>query len=497
MAKVFISYRRGDALMEAKNIFNTLAQLMPGGEKDIFLDLHSMRLGEDWQDQLSTKINACEIMLVVIGPDWLSAKDAATGARRLDNPDDFVRFEIATALARKGIRVVPVLMDGAKVPARADLPENIGKLSLMQGIQIRSDMIEDDVARLARLLQLVATNRARPHRDRPVAGPTTLIFAGLAVAAVAGITLVWAFGLFAPTQASSIAVAADPPPSESIPDLSSQRVVYRMLEPFQDCSACPVMIPLPGGDYDIGAQPGETPAHKDDANGRTVKIRMFAIGKDEVSHELWSLCVAEGNCKAEVIDDELASFVPDRAGHPATGISWNDITKNFLPWLKTKSGVDYRLPSEAEWEYAARAGGRTGKFYWTGDESEACKHGNLYDETGFERITKKRPDQYIDCNDGSAGTSLSGKYGESTWGLRDMFGNVSEFVQDCWQPGYAMMPADGSAYEIAGCKERGVRGGSWLGAKDWIRSTRRDQDTLEYPERGMGFRVARDLPPAE
>jgi len=151
---------------------------MPGGEKDIFLDLHSMRLGEDWQDQLSTKINACEIMLVVIGPDWLSAKDGATGARRLDNPDDFVRFEIATALARKGIRVVPVLMDGAKVPARADLPENIGKLSLMQGIQIRSDMIEDDVARLARLLQLVATNRASPHRDRPVAGPTTLIFAG-------------------------------------------------------------------------------------------------------------------------------------------------------------------------------------------------------------------------------------------------------------------------------------------------------------------------------
>jgi formylglycine-generating enzyme required for sulfatase activity len=249
---------------------------------------------------------------------------------------------------------------------------------------------------------------------------------------------------------------------------------------FRDCDDCPDLVIVPNSEFDMGSNDFEfeQPIHK-------VTIgRAFAIGRTEVTFAQWDACVAAAGC----------NYRPDDRGRgrgdlPVTDVSWND-AKSYLAWLSRRTGRNYRLPSEAEWEYAARGG--TNSVFWWGAELQPgyanCR--NCGGENGKQ-------------------TSPVGSFQANRFGLVDTAGNVAEWVEDCWNDSYRGAPTDGSARTLgqatigqsaAGqstsgqCKQRGVRGGSFDTGARFIRSASRflyDADIRYY---AIGFRILRDLP---
>ncbi|MEM6411522.1 MAG: toll/interleukin-1 receptor domain-containing protein [Pseudomonadota bacterium] len=153
MSKIFISYRREDSQWQTKAIYEALSGYVADPKTDIFYDLDSMTIGQNFRHQIEESVAKCDVMLVVIGQRWLKAKNAETGARRLDDPRDFVRAEVLAALDR-GIPVVPVLLDGVQVPEAHELPNEINELSERQGVKIRAESFENDLGIMIKGLQL-------------------------------------------------------------------------------------------------------------------------------------------------------------------------------------------------------------------------------------------------------------------------------------------------------------------------------------------------------
>lgn len=153
MAKLFISYRREDTQYQADRLHAAIRPHVPDPARDIFIDIDNIPLGVNFAAYLDDKVSQCEVLLALIGPNWLEASSPG-GQRRLDEPADFVRIEIASALQR-GIPVVPVLFDGAPVPHPDQLPEDLKELSLRHGVEIRRATFEDDAIRLVRGLGLI------------------------------------------------------------------------------------------------------------------------------------------------------------------------------------------------------------------------------------------------------------------------------------------------------------------------------------------------------
>jgi formylglycine-generating enzyme required for sulfatase activity len=196
--------------------------------------------------------------------------------------------------------------------------------------------------------------------------------------------------------------------------------------------------------------------------------KPFAIGRNEVTYAQWDACLADGCCGGWRPDDHGG----DRTNLPVSDVSWID-AHSYLDWLSGKSGHRYRLPSEAEWEYAARGGSATP--YWWGDTA-GTGHANCRGCGGDGR------------------SSPIGAYPPNGFGLHDVAGNVAEWVEDCWNDTYAAAPRDGAAKVTGVCKQRVVRGGSFDTGPRYVRSASRflNQAGLRYYTNG--FRVARDLP---
>jgi formylglycine-generating enzyme required for sulfatase activity len=235
-------------------------------------------------------------------------------------------------------------------------------------------------------------------------------------------------------------------------------------EVFRDCADCSEMVVLPAGDFMMGGgeTPYEKPAHR-------VRIaNLIAIGRRETTFEEWDLCVAAGACKYRPDDHGWG-----RGNRPVIDVSWDD-TRPFLDWLSQKTGKKYRLPSEAEWEYAARAG--TPSEFWWGRAADNG-HANCED-CGGPPLRKTQP---------------AGSYRPNGFGLYDVAGNVAEWVEDCWNDNYRGAPSDGSAWVMGQCRQRGLRGGSFANKANYARSAARfryDEDVRYYAN---GFRVVRDL----
>ncbi len=239
---------------------------------------------------------------------------------------------------------------------------------------------------------------------------------------------------------------------------------------FRDCSKCPEMVVVPAGKFMMGQADGdddEKPVHE------VVIAKPFAVGKFELTFDEYDACAADGGCtKLPHPDDEGWG----RGRHPVINIPWENVG-GYLDWLSQKTGKHYRLLTEAEWEYAARAGTTT--KYAFGD---AIGH----DQANFSFGTV-----------GKGHTVEVGSYPPNAWGLYDMHGNAWEWVEDCYDFGYEINgkkhPADGSAYAFQKCATRVARGGSWdYEAKD-LRSALRYAIKPFYDLNDVGFRVARSL----
>jgi formylglycine-generating enzyme required for sulfatase activity len=235
-------------------------------------------------------------------------------------------------------------------------------------------------------------------------------------------------------------------------------------EIFRDCPDCSEMVVVPAGEFKMGS--GETVYEKPEH--RVVIANPFAIGRREITFEEWDLCVAAGGCRYRPDDHGWG-----RGSRPVVDVSWDD-AKAFVSWLSQKTQKGYRLPSEAEWEYAARAG--TNSQFWWG---RTPVNGNANCE---------------DCSSTPQRRTLpTGSFRPNGFGLFDVAGNVAEWVEDCWNESYRGAPADGSAWTTGQCRQRGLRGGSFASRANVIRSAARfryDQDVRYYAN---GFRVARDL----
>lgn len=249
-------------------------------------------------------------------------------------------------------------------------------------------------------------------------------------------------------------------------------------ETFKDCPNCPEMVVLPAGRFLMGRTGSDkldvifaTPQHE------VIIDRNFAVGKYEVTYEQFTVFVRE------TAGDSLRKYRRDMswicpgnkhygpsARHPVTCVDWQD-TKDYVSWLAKKTGKPYRLLSEAEWEYAARAGTTT-VFWWGDDENTVCTFAVAPGCSAEDSV-------------------VVGQYQPNPFGLHDMLGNALEWVEDCWNFDFTGAPGDGSAWTSGDCDLRVVRGS---GLRRRVSTAIRTRFAQWGRDRFLGFRVARDLP---
>lgn len=273
----------------------------------------------------------------------------------------------------------------------------------------------------------------------------------------------------APVQTAS---TLPPPPVEPAPGTVTSTVAPAPETPtaparapgdvFTDCEHCPDMVMIGGGLLRMGSPATEAGRDADEGPVREVSISPFAIGKTEITFAQWDACLADGGCNGYSPPDRGWG----RGNRPATDISWQD-AQAYISWLNQQPGAQhYRLASEAEWEYAARAGGTA--IYPTG-----------------ARLTLRL------ATFGSRRTTATGAHAANAFGLFDMAGNVSEWVQDCYVTSYAHAPIDGAAVNPNRCTQRVFRGGSYADRAPVLRSASRRYAAPTLRMAGVGFRVAR------
>lgn len=248
---------------------------------------------------------------------------------------------------------------------------------------------------------------------------------------------------------------------------------------FRDCPACPEMVRVSGGQFEMGDIAGSGEA--DELPLRPVTLAAFAAGRYEVTFDEWDACVAGGGCSGRPSDAGWG-----RGRNPVINVSWND-AQRYVGWLSRETGKRYRLPSEAEFEYLNRAGSRAA-FPWGDDGGEACTYANVAD-----RQAKKRKPEWntFPCDDGAAVISPVGSYRSNGFGLFDVAGNVWEWTQDCYQS-YRQASNDGRAHSPADCARRVIRGGSWSDATRNLRAADRTASAPTATLNIVGFRVVRD-----
>ena len=256
---------------------------------------------------------------------------------------------------------------------------------------------------------------------------------------------------------------------------------------FLDCSVCPEMVVLPTGSYRMGSPSGEEGRYYSDGPVHTVRISYaLAVGKCEVTFAEWDACVRGGGCGGHRPDDNGWG----RGRRPVMNVNWED-ARGYVSWLSRETGERYRLLSEAEWEYAARAGTQTA-WYWGEGESGQCGYANGYD--GVAHAELERDGAPASCRDGYVTTAPVGTFGANGFGLHDMLGNVWEWTEDCWHDVYGGAPSDGSAWLSGGdCSRRVLRGGSWDNQPRDLRSADRNGGQSGNRYYDDGFRVARTI----
>ncbi|MEE4330163.1 MAG: formylglycine-generating enzyme family protein [Wenzhouxiangella sp.] len=260
----------------------------------------------------------------------------------------------------------------------------------------------------------------------------------------------------------------EPSPEIQAPRLAGER--------FRDCPECPEMVVIPAGRFVMGSPADEAQRQATEGPQREVEIGRFAMARFETRFADWDLCLAEGGCRHRPDDNGWGG-----GDQPVIDVSWND-AQDYLAWLSTHTGSRYRLPTEAEWEYAARAG-TTGRHYL----------GDCFD-SATANFNARRPARGCPTDDFLQRPLPVASFPANPFGLHDMHGNVWEWVQDCANANYQGAPTDGSAWMRGNCNRGTVRGGAWHDWGFWLRAASRYSFPRDSRHTVGGFRVARELP---
>ena len=531
MPHLFISYRRDDSSGYAINIYDRLANRF--GHDRVFMDIDHIQPGEDFHDVIHEKLKSVEVAIVLIGKHWLDITDVA-GQRRLDHPDDLVRFEIATLLERR-VRVIPLLVGGAAMPQSTELPECLKPLARRHAHEISDNRFRTDVDRLIQVLetmvstqapsqqnasriqpdsrkrQIETDSRSKQSRPEPSVTPppkdSNWLAIGLGIIALLfGATAL--YNDFSPKEDtdafSSPYDASDFTPQSVIVgdtatvDTNHATVKTPVVEKKTETRLPlePVMVRIPSGTFMMGSPKSEKDRQSDEGPQHEVSIAAFEMSRFEITVGQFRQFVQDNNyrtvteqngkgCVAWINDKwqqepdsnwQNPGFVQSD-DQPVVCISWQD-AQAYVKWLSAQTSKKYRLPTEAEWEYAARAGAPT--RYWWGDD--IGENNANCDGCGSQWDNQK--------------TAPIGSFKANTFGLHDTAGNVWEWVQDCWHENYTNATVDGSAWlEADGgdCSRRVVRGGSWLISPQYLRSAYRIRINTVFAYNYLGFRIARDF----
>ena len=267
---------------------------------------------------------------------------------------------------------------------------------------------------------------------------------------------------------------------------------------FRDCEECPEMVVVPAGTYRMGSPASEEGREDEEGPVHRVTIAQpLAVGVYEVTrgeyarfvsatgHAMGNACrtFKDGKWKERSGVNWRNPGYEQRAEDPVVCVNWAD-AQAYVRWLSEQTGQGYRLLSEAEWEYVARAGTTTAR-YWGESEAGQCRYANGADASSFTGG--------VSCADGHARTAPVGSYEANGFGLYDVLGNVWEWTQDCWNAGYGGAPVDGRAWESGDCSRRVLRGGSWYGTPRGLRAANRYWSTTGDRFDDSGFRLARTL----
>jgi formylglycine-generating enzyme required for sulfatase activity len=560
---IFIGYRRTDTGGDAGRIFDRLEGKF--GQGRVFKDVDSIPRGVKFRDYVPTIIVQCSVFLALIGPGWIHAQDE-DGRRRLDDEEDLVRIEIETALRTPGVQVIPVLVAGASMPKRADLPLSLHPIADINAAQMRRDPdFNVDIGRLIRDLEVGAqTGKVvvdAPEPGSGSAGAWAMITTSLDVADYADFIahypgaaeLIQAARHKRRLEAWATVDKSDPDaiaaflrePSFAALEQLAKEAMHRAAEAKQrafeqalaerrareaaeaearreaveaarrareederklgpavvraaDAARAgrpvserafpielpgvanwpnPKMIAIPPGRFMMGAAKGEEGASEDEFPQHEVKIDYgFALGQHTVTFAEWDAASAAG-AKLEKPSDQGGR----RGNRPVINVSWQD-AQAYITWLNDKLGLAgrkdaYRLPSEAEWEYACRAG-EVARWHFGNDEKQLGEYAWYASNAGSESqpVGQKEP---------------------SRFGLFDMHGNVWEWCEDAWHSSYgeAGRPDDGTAWIGPNSSSRVLRGGSWYVDPRFLRSAIRVDWAPTYRYNDIGFRLARTVSP--
>lgn len=331
--------------------------------------------------------------------------------------------------------------------------------------------------------------------------------AAYAIAAVliAGLTLLYGEGVLRRTEsAGEVVKMVDGGEADTVTAPEATQRATGIV--FRDCTGCPAMVVVPNGSFTMGAPVHELGSYANERPLHQVTLaEKFAVGVYEVTRGEYRGFVEESGYVLEPgcwIEEPTSRGWRLSTGHgwrnvgfdqtdqhPVSCVSWDD-AQAYVRWLSGKAEGEYRLLTESEWEYVARGGTSTARFWGDGDaadERDQCRYANGADmSTGFG--------WRADCSDRYAYTAPVGSYEGNAFGLHDVLGNVWEWTEDCWRPGYVGGPNDGSAWEGSGCERRVLRGGSRYVGPAGLRSAHRFKYDPVTRNQNTGFRVARRLP---